>query len=242
MKKQRHVKKYASPNSKKAQSVIEYLITYSWAILIAAIIVSILYLFVFAPSAIAPNTCSFAYGAYCQDMVLGSNATSSKVALFLTNTQQYPIVNPSISLNITNIGIVQGKCIPSYVAPGGAIICNVTLPTKAITMGTLVSGRLYLIAIPCPSGSITSCSSGKPQTYTGSFNSRSSPLLTGTSLTISLQAANATSATGIPDLLVANVKLLGYPISGATVNFTASQAVKISPNPATTDSNGNART
>ncbi|MFP3278597.1 MAG: hypothetical protein RXO43_03535, partial [Candidatus Micrarchaeota archaeon] len=129
--KSRYTKRYtvARPNYRKSQTSTEYLITYGWAILLATVSILILYLFVFAPSAIAPNTCSFAYGAYCQDMILGSNSISSKVALFLTNTQHYPILNPQISINISNIGIVNGKCLPSYVLPGGAIICNVTLPT-----------------------------------------------------------------------------------------------------------------
>ncbi|MGC9099216.1 MAG: hypothetical protein ACP5HW_01555, partial [Candidatus Micrarchaeia archaeon] len=85
-KKQRGNGRHKRVSARKAQSAIEYLITYSWAILAVAIILSILYFFIYAPSAVAPNSCSFAYGAYCQDMVLGSNVTSSKVALFLTNT------------------------------------------------------------------------------------------------------------------------------------------------------------
>ena len=130
----RYTKKYtvAIANYKKGQSAVEYLITYGWAILLAAISILILYVFVLAPSAIAPNTCSFVYGAYCQDMILGSNSISSKIALFLTNTQHYPIVNPQVSINISNIGTVNGKCLPNYVLPGGAIICNVTMPTTAI--------------------------------------------------------------------------------------------------------------
>jgi len=232
---------------RKGQSVLEYFFVYVWALLLALIVIILLYIFVFAPSAIAPNSCSFVYGAYCQDMILGSNSISSKVALFLTNTQQYPIVNPQVSLNISNIGIVNGKCLPSYVLPGGAIICNVTLPTTAISTGTLVSGKLYLSAIPCPSGNVTTCTSEQRQTYTGNFNYHASPLLAGTTLSISISATNSTTAIGIPDPVTATVKLLGYPISGATVNFTASnvttgaklQYISLNPSIATTDSNGN---
>jgi hypothetical protein len=175
-------------------------------------------------------------------MVLGSNASTSKVALLLTNTQQYPILNPQVSINISNIGLSTGKCTPSFVLPGGAIICNVTLPMKAISMGTLVSGKLYLSAIPCPSGNATACSSSHRQTYVGSFNSHSSPLLVSTPVSITISAKNYTNSVGIPDLLIATVKLLGYPIEGATVNFTANKTAKISPNPLTTDSFGIAST
>ena len=227
---------------RKGQSTLEYFLVYGWALLLAVIIAILLYIFVFAPSAITPNSCFFAYGAYCQDMIFGSNSISSKIALFLTNTQQYPIINPQVSLNISNIGIVNGKCLPSYVSPGGAIICNVTLPTTAISTGTLVSGKLYLSAIPCPSGNATACSSSQKQTYVGNFNSHASPLLTSTTLSISVSAANSTATIGIPDEIIANVKLLGYPISGATINFTANQSVKFNPSIATTDSSGDAYT
>ncbi|MFP3289079.1 MAG: Ig-like domain-containing protein [Candidatus Micrarchaeota archaeon] len=227
---------------RKGQSTLEYFLVYGWALLLALIVAVLLYIFIFAPSAIAPNSCSFAYGAYCQDMILGSNSISSKIALFLTNTQQYPIINPQVSINISNIGTVNGKCLPSYVLPGGAIICNVTMPIKAISTGTLVSGKLYLSAIPCPSGNITTCTSGQRQTYVGNFNSHAAPLLASTTLSISISAANSTATIGIPDELIATVKLLGYPISGATVNFTANKTVKFNPSVATTDSSGDAST
>jgi len=67
-------------------------------------------------------------------------------------------------------------------------------------------------------------------------------LLASTTLSISVSATNSTTATGIPDHITANVKLLGYPISGATINFTANQSVKFNPSVATTDSSGNAYT
>ncbi len=229
------------------QSAVEYLFTYVWAIVLAIIIAAILYFFIIAPSTIVPSSCSFSYGAYCQDMVLGSNTSTSKVALFLTNTQQYPILNPQISVNISNIGLSTGKCMPSFVLPGGAIICNVTLPTKAISMGTLVSGKLYLSAIPCPSGNATACSSSQRQTYVGSFNSHTSPLLTSTTMSIFVNAANLTqAANGGYDPVTATVYLLGYPFEGATVNFTASNPatgtplnyVSLKPSTGTTSSNG----
>ncbi|MEM3280319.1 MAG: hypothetical protein QXR29_03570, partial [Candidatus Micrarchaeaceae archaeon] len=61
----------------RAQSVVEYLITYSWALIIIAVILGILFFALYAPSAIAPSACSFVSGAYCQGMVFGSNSVSS---------------------------------------------------------------------------------------------------------------------------------------------------------------------
>ncbi|MEM4099730.1 MAG: hypothetical protein QXZ38_03710 [Candidatus Micrarchaeaceae archaeon] len=226
----------------RAQAASEYLIVYAAAMLFITILMVLFYFFVIAPSAIPPNSCSFITGAYCQDMVFGSNSAYSSVGLFLTNTQPYPIVNPSIMLNISSIGQLQGTCKPNLVAAGGVIICNVTIPQRAIAYGTLESGELYLSAVPCPSGNAAACSTTPRQTYLGNFDSHVSPLLSSTSATVSLTVENATqAANGVPDKLVANVKMLGYPVAGATVTFKANQSfATIKTTPATTDSNGTA--
>ncbi|MEM3744472.1 MAG: hypothetical protein QW759_01385 [Candidatus Micrarchaeaceae archaeon] len=235
-----HVK--TTTNGLKGQSAIDYLLTYSWALIIVALIMGIPFFLIYVPSIIVPSTCSFVSGAYCQDMVFGSNSVSSSVAIFLTNTQPYPVVNPSITLNISSVGAVQGTCRPSLVVAGGAIICNVTIPQRAIAYGTLESGKLYLSAVPCPSGNPAACSTLPKQTYLGSFNSHVEPLLSSISIVVSLAVANSTqAANGVPDKLTANVKMLGYPIAGATVTFKANQSfATIKPMPASTDSNGNA--
>ncbi|MEM3416310.1 MAG: hypothetical protein QW719_03165, partial [Candidatus Micrarchaeaceae archaeon] len=241
----RSVKTHKTKSASKqvrAQSVVEYLLTYSWALIIVALILGILIFALYVPSAIAPSTCSFVTGAYCQDMVFGSNSVSSSVGLFLTNTQPYPVLNPSITLNISSVGSLQGTCKPTFVAEGGAIICNVTIPQRAIAYGTLESGKLYLSAVPCPSGNAAACSTTPKQTYLGNFNSHVSPLLSSTSVVVSLSIVNYTqAANGVPDELIANVKMLGYPIAGATVTFKANQSfVAVKPTPATTDSSGDA--
>ncbi|MGC8587321.1 MAG: Ig-like domain-containing protein, partial [Candidatus Micrarchaeia archaeon] len=222
--------------------MLEYMLTYSWALLIVAIIIAILYLFIYVPSVVVPAKCTMSFGAYCQDLVFGSNTVSSTVAIMLTNTQSYPIINPSLYMNVSNIGQITGTCKPNFVAPGGAIICSVSIPQRAISSGTFVSGDLYLQATPCPSGNAASCASQPKQTYKGNFNTHVSPLLTSTTIDVSLNAASLSeAASGVGDKLTATVRMLGYPITGATVNFTANQSfVSIKPNPTTTDSNGNA--
>ncbi|MEM3215419.1 MAG: hypothetical protein QXS17_00660, partial [Candidatus Micrarchaeaceae archaeon] len=164
---------------RKAQSAMEYLLTYSWAILIIAIILSILLYFVLAPSLIAPSACTFVSGAYCKGMVFASNTTGTKVGMFLTNLQSYPVLSPGISLNISGVSYA-GACEPNFVLPGGAIICNVTLPQKALALGALESGKLYMSAIPCPSGNATQCRTSASQTYLGDFTAHVSPLFSST--------------------------------------------------------------
>jgi len=237
-----------SSKEKKLQAASEYLMIYIWAILTIVIIIILFRLLVLAPSSIVPSSCSFSYGAYCQDLIMGSNALASKVVILLTNTQQYPIINPQLVINASNVGIMTGTCYPNFVLPGGAIICNATVSQKAISLGTLVSGKMYLSAIPCPSGNASSCSTNTRQTYIGNFNTHTSQLLSATTVTISISVLNSTqAANNVPDPVTATVKLLGYPISGATVNFTATnittgaklQYISLKPSIATTNSNGN---
>ncbi|MGC8662717.1 MAG: DUF2341 domain-containing protein, partial [Candidatus Micrarchaeia archaeon] len=221
----------------KAQSAFEYLVTYSWALLIIVIFIAVLYFFIFSPSVITPNSCSFSEGIYCRQMVLSSNSATSKVILLLANSQQYPLLNPQISINASNLGYSSGQCKPGFVLPGGVIICNISI-SSPIPLSTLVSGNLYFSSIPCPNGNPSSCSSGQRVTYIGYFNSHVSQLFSNMPLSISLSAQNTTNAAGIPDKLTAIVKMFGDPVEGATVNFTANQTVSISPNPITTSSSG----
>ncbi len=240
----RQSRPHGSAENKKeqrAQSAVEYLLTYGWAILIVIIIVALLLYFVLAPSFIAPSTCTFVSGAYCKGMIFASNTLGTKVGMFLTNLQSYPVLNPSVSLNLSGVAYT-GNCLPSFVLPGGAIICNVTLPQKALALGALESGKLYLSAIPCPSGNATVCKTSTPQTFLGGFNAHVSPLFSSTTATVVLNATNLTqAANGGKDTLIATVKMLGYPLEGATVNFTENVTfATITPTITTTGSNGKA--
>ncbi|MEM0149158.1 MAG: hypothetical protein QW346_02745, partial [Candidatus Micrarchaeaceae archaeon] len=66
--------------------------------------------------------------------------------------------------------------------------------------------------------------------------------LSSTSIVVSLSITNTTqAANGVPDKLIANVRMLGYPIAGATVTFKANQSfATIRPTPTTTGGDGNA--
>ncbi|MDE1762513.1 MAG: hypothetical protein KGH78_04980, partial [Candidatus Micrarchaeota archaeon] len=174
----------------RLQSATEYLLTYGWAFLIAAVVIASLYLFVFAPSGIVPSSCSFQSGAYCQDLVLGSSASLSKMAALITNTNPYPIITPQITVNITGIAPVQGTCSPNFVLPGGAIVCSATI-TPAVSQSALASGTFVISYIPCPGGNVTACSSNARQFFPGSFNTHSSPLLSPTTTNVILTAQNS---------------------------------------------------
>ncbi|MDE1846059.1 MAG: Ig-like domain-containing protein [Candidatus Micrarchaeota archaeon] len=226
----------------RLQSATEYLLTYGWAFLIAVIVVASLYLFIFAPSAIAPSSCTFTSGVYCQDLILGSSATLSKMAMLLTNSNPYPIINPKIILNLSGTAPIQGACVPNFILPGGAVICNTTI-TPALSQGALASGRFIFSYTPCPGGSVVQCQNNARQSYLGSFNTHSSPLLSPTTITITLTPQNTSQValSSSLDKLTATVRLLGTPLSGATVNFTSNSiSAPVAPLVITTDGSGNA--
>ncbi|ASI14087.1 cell surface protein [Candidatus Mancarchaeum acidiphilum] len=207
----------------EAQSALEYLVTYGWAILIIAIIVSLLYFFVAVPSSVIPNSCSFTTGANCEDMELGSNSIShtSTISLLLTNSKDYAIKDPSITVEYNKVNVTH-SCYPSYVLPGGSIICIANMSTYLPT-NAYAYGNLYLNSDDCALSNSSSCTNAPKQIYAGKFNAHVA-LVVKPSLTISLNASSGHNgrwpADNYPDELTANVIFLGYPLAGSTVNFT----------------------
>jgi len=228
----------------KAQSAMEYLATYGWAILIIAVVSALLYLYSSTPSTIVPTKCVFVSGVYCKAMVLGTNTVThaTTIALFLTNSQPYPLANPYLFAQLNGANTTGVACTPKYVSQSGSIVCVLGLPSKT-SLGQFLSGKLYLNATYCGLQANYSqanmCSGAPRETYAGSFNSHIEPLID-TNTVITLTVANATQpANGALDLLTATVKLLGYPLSGASVNFTANvPGYTISPNLTTTNTTG----
>lgn len=236
-------------SSKRAQSAIEYLTTYGWAILIIAIIVSILYLYIAVPSQITTNSCNFVSGASCQDFVVGTNAIThvTKAEFWLTNTQPDPIENPTLYVRYAGQNTTPVTCLPTntLIITGGLVNCTVTLPGNA-TLASLVAGNLYLEATYCGLSnqsyqSTLTCKQAAQQTYTGSFTAHVQPQEP-IKVNLILTAANLTQlANGEPDMLTANVRLSTFPLKGATVNFTANNtAYYLNPNLTNTNVNGNA--
>jgi len=125
----------------RAQSAMEYLTTYSWAILIIAITLGSLYgLGLFNPSNVVNNQCVFSADFSCVSQFLYSNGT-----LTVTLEQATPY-----AINITAIGCNTGintthmtqLPTPIYVPIGGTS----TFTTSCYSNGTVISyqpGELY---------------------------------------------------------------------------------------------------
>ncbi|MDE1868513.1 MAG: hypothetical protein KGH60_00905 [Candidatus Micrarchaeota archaeon] len=227
----------------KAQSAMEYLVTYGWAILIIAIVVSLLYLYVIVPSTVVPSTCSFVSGAYCNNIIVGTNLQThvTKLAVFLTNTQSYPLANPALIVRTGNVNSTPYACSPTFVLAGGSVVCTVTLPVQS-SLSQFLAGSFYLTGTYCglsSNYSVTHKCTGQVQTYTGSFTSHVQPLINTNNIVL-FTAQNATNpANNAKDPLRATVLLLGYPLRGATVNFTENVlSYKLQPNLTTTNTTG----
>jgi len=230
----------------KAQSAMEYLTTYGWAILIVGIITSLLYLYSTTPSTIVPTSCVFVTGVHCNAMVIGVNPTThaTTIALFLTNSQPYPLANPYLFVKLNGANSTGVSCTPNYALASGSMVCVLPL-SKKTSLGQFLSGRLYLNATYCGLqvnySHSNMCNASPKETYAGTFQSHIEPLID-TNTTITLTAQNATQlANNAHDPLISTVKLLGYPLSGATVNFTTNAiGYTISPDYTTTNTTGKA--
>ena len=222
----------SSKNSNShAQSAFEYLVTYGWALLILALVLVILFYFTSVPSKVVPNTCQFTTGAFCEDIVLGSVATThaTVVAFIATNMRKYPVMNPALTIVQNGVNSTPVACSPDFVLPGGAIFCEVNTQIKSNPY-QFVASSIYLSAVYCgfsaTPGTPAGCANGGVrESYSGSFAGSTQPVSSTSLLSISLSAANPVQpANGSADALTATVKLQGYPVTGASVGFNATYA------------------
>ena len=181
---------------KKEQSAFEFITTYGWAILILAVVITLLYYFIGIPSTSVPNKCQFLFGSNCQGIIATSLASSTKMTLVITNAQSYPIFNPLIKVATDSYGNLSAACLPSnaLVNPGSEIICNVTIPQK-ISPGTTITGTIYLNITACPSGNIKNCQPAQLQTYKGNIITRVTSQSYNVHLTSTSTSSTSTSST-----------------------------------------------
>ncbi len=233
------------PQGVKQQSAIEFMVTYAWAILLMAVLLSLLYFFVIAPYSISPSSCSFVTQLTCKAVILGTNAMTHNtiLTLLVTNSQQYPIEGPALFANINGVNTSNTICTPYFVPAGGQFLCQLTLPVKT-NINSFESGYTYLNASNCgfsPTYSASSCSASRPVTYAGSFSAKAQPVfsLGGNAISVTITSNLSAQYLNEPVTLNGTVQLLGTYLQGATVNFTENSVIPvITPRYATTDGAG----
>ena len=207
-----------------SQAALEYLMSYAWAILIIAVVTALFFLYLRTPSSL-PSSCNFSNGFYCKDIILQSNTITHNtfLTIALTNAQAYAIGNPKLFVSINTTNTTTFACFPSFVLPGAGIFCTANIPIST-NIGVLLAGDMYLNATYC--GLLgnyiytANCVGAPRETYHGTFTGHTETQIS-TIPSLTLNALNLTQYTGRgKDPLKAVVELDGYPISGATVNFT----------------------
>ncbi len=211
---------------KKSQASLEYISVYGWSLLIVAGVLAFLLIYVNLPTTISPSSCRFSDGFYCNAVVLSTNTIAGNmvVMMAITNKQQYAIVNPELIIHVNNKNYTNtNSCFPNYVVSGGSIICNLTLPINA-KLGQYFANNVYIKADYCGL-TINNCTNPPPLVYVGNIRSHAS-FSVPPKITFTLTAKNLTNPSrfNVKDPLYATVKLSGYPLRSATVNFSVSPA------------------
>ncbi len=185
----------------KVQAAFEFITSYGWAILILAVIMVLLYYFIGVPNSAAPNQCSFSFGANCRGLIVTSYNSLTSLTFVITNSQQSPLLNPTMKVATDSYGNASASCEPANIlAPSGSyIICNLNLPDYALP-GATVIGSFYLNATACPNNNINNCQPAQSQTFAGSFISRATTQrsiihLTSTTVTTLTSTSTSTSST-----------------------------------------------
>lgn len=182
-----------------AQSSIEYIVIYGWALIILAIVVAILFYSLGIPKTVTPNTCTFSSSLLCSDIVIGANQVTGLTLMTfqIENEQLYPIANPMAVVNINGANTSAVPCSPSLVPAGGAAICS-TQTALHSSLGQFVSGGIYVVAGYCglvaDYGVTHVCSNPPTQTYGGSFSGHAEvPQIISTTTTSTTTSTSTTS-------------------------------------------------
>jgi hypothetical protein len=135
-----------------------------------AIILTILYFYLNIPSQIVTNTCYFLSGVYCNEIVFVANTINHNtiIAISLTNSQQYALSNITVVARVNNANTSKYSCYPSFVPPGGYIGCAANLTVNS-SLGSLMTGNLFINATYCGPSQNCSSATTQNQIYKGSF-------------------------------------------------------------------------
>ena len=155
--------------SKKVQASLEFLSTYSWAIIIVSLLMVFMFIFIQSAQQFSSEQCQFAYAFHCIEMGIYSNNAYTNLSIHLNNSQQYLILNPNVNFSINQYGNVSGPCTPASAAEGNGITCN-AIYANSIKVGTTISGVMYVNVTICVSGNKKNCQPAQQQTYIGNFS------------------------------------------------------------------------
>lgn len=155
----------------RGQTALEFIVTYSWAILIIAIFLGTVAIFSLSsnpPQGYLTSACYISPAFPCQQSAIGFNATNKIIqfALFFTNSLGNIIHFSSNSINLTTTGVGMsgsqrtfGNCTPSITLPGSEVVCLVNVPGTNVVLG-YQSTAFFTVTYnsPCANSLLSSCS------------------------------------------------------------------------------------
>ena len=226
----------------RAQSAMEYLMTYGWAILIILIVLGVLYLLnVFSPNGLLGNQCNVQFKYSCTGLTIATNGTASLLLGQNTGTNFYNVeIACTESINSTGGPYASGDpwvTLTSELDSGTSLQVNGTpcysntgspLGTQAI--GTAFDGYLWMryTSAPTPEGGANGWVTQRVATVYAAVGrisaagSASSTSSASTTSTTSVTTSSTTSTTVTPIFatgIVAGSSPLSAKLKGSFTNF-----------------------
>ena len=145
----------------KNQSAIEFLTTYSWAFLILGIFVVSILAFVSTPgntaSTYLPTSCFVSPSFPCYQSLVFTNTIATQFIVVLQNNLGVQVFFPKNSITVApsyyQNASYNGGCYPQNAMPGATVICNATLGSFVVPVGSQLNPRFtlnyHLCAVKC---------------------------------------------------------------------------------------------
>ena len=193
----------------KAQSAMEYLMTYGWAILVILVVLGILYLLhVFSPNSIIGSQCINNFGFLCQSPVLSTSGELSAIVGQNTGQNFYNIALAcTASTNQTSGGPFTNGTNPWYYINSTGALKTSYNSSSTYTLSS--GGKLNVNNLPCFGTTgmlLMPASAHKVQVYSFSAYNTST---TTTTVNTTTTTANTTSTVKAGALLPLNTQFSG---------------------------------
>ena len=186
----------------RAQTSIEYLSTFSIALLIILVVLAMMGLNFFGNNSVqslASSSCYLSAGLECSQIAITNNGVAASAIIIFTNNLGRQINFQNSNSIVVTSGTTQksyyGNCYPANAVPGATVVCNVTLSGYSPSIGEQLSPTFQLKYSECISGQcIGYNTSGSGITYV----STNIPIYKITLLTI--PSGGTVSVNGVPYL------------------------------------------
>ena len=164
----------------RSQSAIEFMSTYSWALLITAIFLATVTTIVYTKGSVysTPSSCYISPSFPCYEMLILVGNTGSNVVVAFSNnlgtTINFPVNSFHVLPTYANT-IYDGECFPSNAITGSIVTCNAIIPGFNPTLGSQLSPKFYVSYAIC-SPSCAAQSSFSQYNTTGFATAYASPV------------------------------------------------------------------